>query len=132
MQQPFRGEAVELVMLEFRDMRQGEAEQRRRCGLRQALVLDDLVHVHGKLHAQLAFRRIGAAQIAEYVAGARVHRFSRLWHLRVRLDGCRSARFMCGLAGRSFASQVVDYQRRTIREFCNQLQFATHGLDIAA
>jgi len=36
MQPPLRGKAVELVVFEFRDMGLGDAEQRRRCGLRSA------------------------------------------------------------------------------------------------
>src|ERR1700687_4742184 len=73
-QQPFGGEAVQLVVLELRDVGLRNAEQLRRARLRQTAARDQLVEPHRKLNAKLPLVGIREAKIDQHVTTSRVDR----------------------------------------------------------
>jgi hypothetical protein len=67
-QQAFAGEAAELVVFQFGDMRLGDAEFAGGCGLGHPFGFDEFIEAHSELDAKLAFVGIGQPQVNEHIA----------------------------------------------------------------
>jgi hypothetical protein len=65
---PFGGEAPQLVIPKLGDVRLRNAEPLRDCGLGEAMFIDQFIQPDGELDAKLPFLRIGEPQILKHIA----------------------------------------------------------------